>query len=168
MPVAITDDQMQNEPVIRKANDPPLFRPWLWFALGSILLLFSYGIHNIPIAAWLAPVFLLYFVRSQRWRVWVPVVYLAQACRNCLSISRHEPRVGCRLLGFPCRVPMYPYRRRPTPKLRKQDSRVQIPKRRFLNTIKAATGSQLDHKARHLPCQVWTDRQSHPFSGLPQ
>jgi hypothetical protein len=35
---------------------------WPWFALGAVLLLFSYGAHNIPLAAWLSPVFLLRFV----------------------------------------------------------------------------------------------------------
>jgi len=39
------------------------------------LLLFSYGANNIPIAAWLAPVFLLRFVRRQKVSIGLPVAY---------------------------------------------------------------------------------------------
>jgi apolipoprotein N-acyltransferase len=39
---------------------------YLWLLIGSILLVFSNGIHYaIPIATWLAPVFLIRFLRTQ-------------------------------------------------------------------------------------------------------
>ena len=42
------------------------FRPYLWLAAAALLLLFSNGKWVIPLAAWLSPVFLLRFVRSQK------------------------------------------------------------------------------------------------------
>ncbi len=39
---------------------------WLWLALAILLLLFSNGRLAIPVAAWLGPVFLVRFLRSQR------------------------------------------------------------------------------------------------------
>lgn len=49
---------------------------WIWLATAAALLLFANGVDTIPIAAWLAPVFLLRFVRSQNLRVGVPVAYI--------------------------------------------------------------------------------------------
>jgi apolipoprotein N-acyltransferase len=40
-------------------------RPFIWFALAAFLFLFSNGKWIVPIAAWLAPVFLVRFIRSQ-------------------------------------------------------------------------------------------------------
>jgi apolipoprotein N-acyltransferase len=45
--------------------------PWLWLVAGSLFTLFSSGRWLFPLAAWLAPVFMLRFVRSQ-----IPVVGL--------------------------------------------------------------------------------------------
>jgi len=39
-------------------------------------LLFYYGANNIPLAAWFSPVFLLRFVCQQKFRVWVPVLFV--------------------------------------------------------------------------------------------
>ena len=51
---------------------------WAMLALGTVLLLFSYGVDDIPLAAWLSPVFLLRFTRTQRWRVWLPALFLVE------------------------------------------------------------------------------------------
>jgi apolipoprotein N-acyltransferase len=48
---------------------------WLWLAIAAILLLFSNGANTIPLAAWLSPVLLLRFVRSQSLKVGLPVAY---------------------------------------------------------------------------------------------
>lgn len=48
---------------------------WAWLAIAAVLLLFSNGANNIPLAAWLSPIFLLRFVRSQSYRVGLPVAY---------------------------------------------------------------------------------------------
>lgn len=40
---------------------------YLWLAIGIILLVFSNGIWKIiPLASWLAPVFLMRFLRTQK------------------------------------------------------------------------------------------------------
>jgi apolipoprotein N-acyltransferase len=48
---------------------------WLWLAIAAVLLPFSNGADTISLAAWLAPVFLLRFVRVQSFKVGVPVAY---------------------------------------------------------------------------------------------
>jgi apolipoprotein N-acyltransferase len=53
----------------------PAPRAWPWLALGAALLAVSYGADTVPLAAWLAPIFLLRFVRVQKFRIWAPVVY---------------------------------------------------------------------------------------------
>ena len=47
-------------------------RSWLWLAVAAALLLFANGANSIPLAAWLAPVFLLRFVRAQR--AWIGLI----------------------------------------------------------------------------------------------
>ncbi len=51
-------------------------RSWVWLAIAAALLLFSNGANTIPLAAWLAPVFMLRFVRRQSFKVGLPVAYL--------------------------------------------------------------------------------------------
>jgi len=48
---------------------------WLWLAVATGLLLISSGANNVSLAAWLAPVFLLRFVRKQRAWVGLAVAY---------------------------------------------------------------------------------------------
>lgn len=50
-------------------------RWWLWLATAAALLLFSNGANTVPLAAWLAPVFILRFVRGQSLKVGLPVAY---------------------------------------------------------------------------------------------
>jgi len=49
---------------------------WLWLGIAGILLLFANGANNVALAAWLAPVFLLRFVRLQRSKIAIPAAYL--------------------------------------------------------------------------------------------
>ena len=51
-------------------------RSWLWLGTAAALLLFSNGANTVPLAAWLAPVFMLRFVRGQILKVGLPVAYL--------------------------------------------------------------------------------------------
>lgn len=48
---------------------------WIWPVIGAVLLLFENGANTIALATWLAPLFLLRFVRTSRWFVWLPIVY---------------------------------------------------------------------------------------------
>jgi apolipoprotein N-acyltransferase len=61
----------------RLADRPALLKSqsWIWLAIGTVLLLFSNGENNVPLAAWLAPVFVLRFVRRQRVAVGLPIAY---------------------------------------------------------------------------------------------
>jgi apolipoprotein N-acyltransferase len=51
-------------------------RSWVWLGIAAVLLLFANGANNVPLAAWLAPVFMVRFVRGQRLKVGLPVAYL--------------------------------------------------------------------------------------------
>jgi apolipoprotein N-acyltransferase len=52
---------------------------WLWLVIGAALLPFTSIQPSLAIAAWLAPVFLLRFVRTQRARIGLPVLALVQS-----------------------------------------------------------------------------------------
>jgi apolipoprotein N-acyltransferase len=67
---------------------------WIWLAIGFVLLLFSYGANNIPLAAWLSPVFLLRFARFNRWRIWLPLLYLAAALGIAFQLRGMVPIPG--------------------------------------------------------------------------
>src|SRR4051812_35860883 len=49
---------------------------WVWLAIGLALLPFSTVHAELPLAAWLAPIFVLRFVRTQPKRIGLPVVVL--------------------------------------------------------------------------------------------
>jgi apolipoprotein N-acyltransferase len=48
---------------------------WLWLLMAAVLLLFSNGANTIALAAWLAPVFVLRFIRGRRAWIGLPVGY---------------------------------------------------------------------------------------------
>lgn len=52
-------------------------RPWVWLAIAAALLLFANGANDVSIAAWLAPIFMLRFVRGRSKKVAFPVAYVA-------------------------------------------------------------------------------------------
>ncbi len=60
---------------------------WLWLVVGAALLFFSSLGPSIALAAWLAPVFLLRFVRTQRARVGLPILAVVEALT--LAVSWH-------------------------------------------------------------------------------
>ena len=74
--VAYEESHMKEFP--RRADQPALAEPrsWVWLAIAAAMLLFSNGANNVPLAAWLAPVFMLRFVRRQSFRVGLPVAYV--------------------------------------------------------------------------------------------
>jgi len=59
---------------------------WLALALGCLALPFAYGVDNIPCAAWLAPLFLLRFVRTQRLRISMPVLLVVQMAATAFQL----------------------------------------------------------------------------------
>lgn len=67
---------------------------WLWLALATALLAFANGADTIALAAWLAPVFLLRFVRRQRWLVGLPIAYLILVTAFALQFRGMLPMRG--------------------------------------------------------------------------
>ena len=58
---------------------------WLWLAIGAILLPFTAWQTVLPLAAWLAPVVLMRFVRAQRAAVGLPVVAIVSSAAVVIS-----------------------------------------------------------------------------------
>ena len=60
-------------------------RSWLWLAVGAMLLPFTVFQTVVALAAWLAPLFLLRFSRTQRARVALPVLALVHYLASLVS-----------------------------------------------------------------------------------
>ena len=71
-------DESHLKELPRRAGRPVLAesRSWAWLAIAAALLLFSNGANNVPLAAWLVPVFMLRFVRTQTLKVGLPAAYV--------------------------------------------------------------------------------------------
>jgi apolipoprotein N-acyltransferase len=81
-------EQQVNGPVPLRA------RPWIWLTTASALLLFSNGAYSVPLATWLAPVFLLRFVRTQSFKVGLPIAYLLLATAFAFQFRGMVPIPG--------------------------------------------------------------------------
>ena len=109
-------EQAVNRPV------PLHARPWVWLAIAATLLLFSNGAYNVPLAAWLAPVFLLRFVRMQSIRVGLPIAYALLGAAFAFQFRGMVPIPGLGyyiflvLWGIPLVLP-YPIDRLLAPRL---------------------------------------------------
>lgn len=79
---------------LQQADVPAPASAWIWLAVGAVLLLFANGADNISLAAWLAPVFVLRFVRLQKIRVWLPVVYLLRVSAFAFQFRGMVPIPG--------------------------------------------------------------------------
>ncbi len=75
---------------------------WLWLVVGIILLPFTFFQTVIPLAAWLAPIFLLRFVRSsRRARIALPLIFLAYAAGIFIGLRGSDSsNVGVFILGI--------------------------------------------------------------------
>jgi apolipoprotein N-acyltransferase len=69
-------------------------RSWVWLIPAAVLLLFANGASNIPLAAWLAPLFLLRFVRTQKAWIGLPIAYLAMATAFAFQFRGMVPIPG--------------------------------------------------------------------------
>ena len=67
MSSSVASQQGQLQEVVPNSVRPGAARSrsWLWLAIATVLLLFANGANNISLAAWLAPWFLLRFVRGR-------------------------------------------------------------------------------------------------------
>ena len=64
---------------------------WLWLLVGFALLPFTLVQTMLPLAAWLAPIFMLRFARTAR-RTWLALtlIFLAQAISKLIAIRGGE------------------------------------------------------------------------------
>jgi len=64
---------------------------WLWLLVGFVLLPFTIVQTMIPLAAWLAPIFLLRFARTaRRASVALSLIFLAHAIGNWIALRGSE------------------------------------------------------------------------------
>src|SRR5260221_140441 len=75
-----------NKYSLRRQMEPASRLKYLWLVLGTICSLFSFnGRWDIALAAWLAPFFLLRFMRTSRTRIGLTGVWLATALAMLFS-----------------------------------------------------------------------------------
>ncbi|HMN31349.1 MAG TPA: hypothetical protein PKE45_24570, partial [Caldilineaceae bacterium] len=82
---------------------------WAWFVVGALLLPFTAGQSAVPIAVWLAPIFLLRFVRTQRAIVALPLVALAYFAAVTNAFRTSLPFPLAYLAGVVGMVAVLPY-----------------------------------------------------------
>jgi apolipoprotein N-acyltransferase len=83
----------------KRVSHPPVSDRWsfLWLAIGTVLVIFSVGLMRITLAAWLAPVFLIRFMRTQKtgrgylWILLALIVSNSIAWRFLVDISSLPP-----------------------------------------------------------------------------
>jgi len=73
---------------------------WLWLLIGAALLPFTQLQTVLPLAAWLAPVFLLRFARTQRAWLALPVLGLAQYVATVIALRGILPAPMVYLFGL--------------------------------------------------------------------
>lgn len=69
-------------------------RLWLWLLLGAALLPFTAMQTMLPLASWLAPIFLLRFARTQRTAVGMPALALAACAAMAFALRGMLDDVG--------------------------------------------------------------------------
>jgi apolipoprotein N-acyltransferase len=96
MQTSVVDENPHLDELPRQTGRPSLAGPrsWLWLAIAAALLLLANGANTVPLAAWLAPVFLLRFVRGQSLKVGLPVAYLLLAAEFAFQFRGMVPIPG--------------------------------------------------------------------------
>ena len=67
---------------------------WRALASGCLVLPFAYGVDDVPCAAWLAPLFLLRFARTQRLWISMPVLLVVQMAAAAFQMRGMFPGDG--------------------------------------------------------------------------
>src|SRR5215470_11918531 len=91
------------------ATPRPGWTPWLWLATGAMLMQFAQFGHVIALAAWLAPVFLLRFVRTQRAVVALPVIGLLGYLTTLIALREVISAPGSYLFALAGLITIVPY-----------------------------------------------------------
>jgi len=74
--------------------------PWLWLAVGAVLLQVTVWEPVVPVAAWLAPVFLLRFARTQRAALALPAIALLGYVTALVALRGSIPAPGIYLFAL--------------------------------------------------------------------
>lgn len=82
---------------------------WAWLAVGMLLLPFTAFEAVLPLAAWLAPVFLLRFVRTQRVVIGLPAVALAYGAGTIIAFREILPPPTNYSVGLLSMIVVIPY-----------------------------------------------------------
>ncbi len=67
---------------------------YVWLVIGAILSLFYEGRYVIPLAVWLAPIFLLRFARVRRPLFGFLVIWLVRSAVNTIVLQGYIPYPG--------------------------------------------------------------------------
>lgn len=96
MQTSVTREESNGRERPHRAEQPSVAgsRSWVWLVSAAALLLFSNGANNVPLAAWLAPVLLLRFVRVQSLKVGLPVAYVLLAAAFAFQFRGMVPIPG--------------------------------------------------------------------------
>jgi apolipoprotein N-acyltransferase len=85
------------------------YHPWLWLVVGAALLPFTQFQTVVPLAAWLAPLFLLRFTRTRRALVGLPVVMLVHYVAGVVALRGILPAPALYLFGLTGVLGVLPY-----------------------------------------------------------
>lgn len=79
---------------------------WLWLCLGGALLPFTIFANVVPVAAWLAPVFLMRFVRTMRAAISLPAIGLLGYLTALLVLRDSVPSPALYFFALPAGLTM--------------------------------------------------------------
>src|SRR5829696_7757669 len=82
------------------------WKAWLWLCLGGALLPFTIFANVVPVAAWLAPVFLMRFVRTMRAAISLPVIGLLGYLTALLVLRDSVPSPALYFFALPAGLTM--------------------------------------------------------------
>src|SRR5687767_6898082 len=84
-------------------------RSWLWLLVGAALLPFTQFQTVLPLAVWLAPIFLLRFMRTQHAWVALPVLTLVHYVAGVIALRGILPAPELYLFGLAGVVGVFSY-----------------------------------------------------------
>jgi apolipoprotein N-acyltransferase len=99
----ITEESVVRPSTSAHPNAAPKMRwaPWLWLGVGGALLPFTIFAHVVPIATWLAPVFLMRFVRTTRAAISLPIIGMLGYLAVLLVLWDIVPTPGLYVFALP-------------------------------------------------------------------
>jgi len=96
MQTSLTEKELPVQQLQRRTDRAALApsSSWICLAIAAALLPFAYGVDNVPVAAWLAPVFLLRFVRAQSRKIGLPIAYIVLVATCAFQLRGMVPIPG--------------------------------------------------------------------------